>query len=167
MRERRAALFLFLLGLAGCTSVCDRERLPEQGHARTPEILARLVAYEATNECWSSLYDVLSAKTRDTYSRFEWRLGVKGIKVPPPYDYRVVDVMERGHFDGFVGDPRDSREGFAYFNYDEPGKKPLRVKLLLRREPVEDSKEGEWRVALLDQQARLEKGDFTYNWFDE
>ena len=137
------------------------DRLPNRGHATEPAELAGIVQHEAKYECWSQLYDLLSEKTRDKYSRLEWRLAVSSIKVPD-YDYRVVDVAEKGAYLDFLGNPADENEGFAYYDYEEPGKKKLKLKLLL----LKQGGPPEWRIAMLDQDERVRAGDGRYWWFD-
>jgi hypothetical protein len=165
---RRLASALVVLLLAGCTCAeCDLEKIPHKNVASTPGELAEIVQYEAKYDCRSELYDLLSARTRDKYSRTEWRIGVGTIKLPPPYDYKVVDVAEKGTFDGAIIDPENPNEGFAYYFYEEPGKKKLRLKLLILREPGESTAPA-WRLALVDQQDRIDGGlAKTYWWFDE
>jgi hypothetical protein len=148
--------------LAGCCSPeCSPERLPNQGHATTPEVLAAIVQQEAHAECWSPLYDLLSKRTRDEYSRTKWRLGISSLTIPE-YGYRVVDVVEKGTFDGAITNPNNPAEAFAYYDYAEPGKKPLHAKVLIRREDA-----SEWRIALQDQIDRIERHDHRYAFFDE
>lgn len=155
--------FLLLLVVAagcGCGECCE-ERLPNRGHATASEDLVRIVQHEAKNECWSEMYDLLSNRTRDKYSRLEWRLGVSSIRVPD-YDYRVIDVAEKGTYIEFLANPTNDFEGFAYYDYQEPPKKKMKLKLLLLREGTP----GEWRIAMVDQQERIERGDLRYWWFD-
>ncbi len=149
------------LALAGCgCSDCDPERLPNRGEAATPEDLVKIVQHEAKFECWSEMYDLLSVRTREKYSRLEWRLGVSSIRVPP-FDYRVIDVAEKGTYSDTLPNPTNEREGFAYYDYQEPPKKKMKLKLLVLKEGAW------WRVGMLDQQERIEKGDRRYWWFDE
>lgn len=159
-RVGRALLGAALLYLAGCCSEqCDPERLPNRGRADTPETLATIVQHEARNECWSALYDLLSERTRNEHGRTKWRIGVSSIRVPAPYEYRVVDVMERGTWVAAI--PTSPNEAIAYYDYQEPGKKLLKLRLLLLREG------GEWRVGLVDQDERIRAGRPASWWFDE
>jgi hypothetical protein len=154
--------FLLLAALAGCgCAECCEERLPFRGHATAPDDLVKIVQYEARYECKSEMYDLLSARTRDKYSRLEWRLGVSSIRVPD-YDYRVIDVAEKGTYIEFLGNPQNPDEGFAYYDYQEPPKRKMKLKLLLLREGTP----AEWRIAMLDQNERIERGLARYWWFD-
>lgn len=147
---------------AGCgCAECDEDHLPNKGHAATPDDLVRLVQHEAKFECWSAMYDLLSAKTREKYSRLEWRLAVSSIKVPD-YDYKVVDVAEKGSYGEFLSNPLNENEGFAYYDYQEPPKKKMKLKLLLLKEGTP----AEWRIGMLDQDERIRAGDGRYWWFD-
>jgi len=159
----RALLGFLLLLVAGCTCAeCDEDHLPKRGHATTPEDLVSIVQHEAKYECWSQLYDLLSEKTREKYSRLEWRLGVSSITVPG-YDYRVVDVAEKGHYIATIPSPADPGEGMAYYDYEEPPKKVLRLKLLVLKQGTP----AEWRIAMVDQDERIRAGDGSYWWFDK
>jgi hypothetical protein len=154
------AVLLSLLAGCGCAE-CDEERIPHRGHAATPEDLVQVVQHEAHYDCASEMYDLLSAKTREKYSRLEWRLGVSSIRVPD-YDYKVVDVAEKGTFVAFLPNPLDANEGFAYYDYQEPGKKKMKLKLLLLLQGTP----AEWKIAMLDQNDRIAAGDSRYWWFD-
>jgi hypothetical protein len=164
-----ALAFAALVSLAGCCSAeCDPERLPYRGHATTPEELAVIVQHEAHNECWSPLYDSLSKKTRDKHGRTAWRLAASSLTIPEPYDYKVVDVIEKGTFVAALPSPDNPDEALAVYDYQEPGKKQLSAHILLRREPGEElGSPKEWRIALEDQQERIERGDYRYWWFEK
>jgi hypothetical protein len=151
---------LVTLAVFGCTpELCTREKLPNNGIAATPENLAAIVRQEANNECWSEMYDQLSAKTRDTYGRAKWWIAISSVKIPE-YDYRVVDVVSKGKFLGALANPTNPHERFALYDYEEPGKKPLHANVLLLLES------DEWRVGLEDQKEHVEAGDGRYWWFD-
>lgn len=165
------ALAPLLLAAAGCCPIeCEPEGLPHRGHATTTDELAEIVRHEAKFECWSALYDLLSQKTRDKHGRTEWRLFASSIRIPAPYDYRVVDVVEKGIYVASLPDPRNPDEAIAIYDYQEPGKRKLAAHVLLRRELPEgdrDKSVPEWRIALEDQVARIERGDRRYWWFED
>lgn len=151
-------VFALVAAGCGCGECCD-ERLPNGGRATAPSDLVQIVQHESKNECWSEMYDLLSARTRDKYSRLEWRLGVSSIRVPD-YDYKVIDVAEKGTYSDTLMNPTNESEGFAYYDYQEPRKKRMRLKLLLLKEGAS------WRIAMVDQNERIEHGDMRYWWFD-
>ena len=82
---------LFLLAGCGCGDCCE-DKLPNRGHATTAADLAQVVQHEARFECWSQMYDLFSARTREKHARLSFRIGISSITVPAPFDYRVVDV---------------------------------------------------------------------------
>jgi len=97
-------------------------------------------------------------------------IGVSTVKLPPPTDYKVVDVMEKGDFQAAIQNPANPREAFAYIDYVEPPKEKLHLKLLLVKEKVEPEKgppREEWRVGFWDQNRKVEAGDIRYWWFDD
>ena len=79
---RRALLALLVALVAGCSSVCDKEHLPNAGDVSTPEHTVALLQYGCRMECWSTLYDLMSEKTRDKYSYLKFRVGFPEIKAP-------------------------------------------------------------------------------------
>jgi hypothetical protein len=153
-------VFFAALALAGCScGECSEDRLPNRGKAATEKDLVEIVQHAARNECWSEMYDLLSARTREKYSRLDWRLGVSSIRVPD-YDYRVIDVAEKGKYSDTLPNPTNENEGFAYYDYQEPSKKKMKLKLLLLKEGAH------WRIGMVDQNERIERGDGRYWWFD-
>jgi len=158
----RALALLACLLLAACTCAeCDEERLPFHGHADTPDHLVAIVQHEAKFECTSGMYDLLSEETKKEHSRTAWRLAATHITVPD-YDYKVVDIAEKGTYLAFFANPADENEGFAYYDYQEPGKKKLKLRLLLLRQ----GSPPEWRIAMVDQDEKIRAGDGRYWWFD-
>ncbi len=147
--NRALALIIIATLLAGCSSVCDREKMPHAGDASTPENLARIVQYACRNECWSTLYDVVSAKTRDKYSYVEFRVGFPRLEAPGREGEKVAALVAR------TGDVLVARSHLgpefrlAYLTYKE-GRDEKDLNVLLIEEKDDDGK-PEWHVALQEQ----------------
>jgi hypothetical protein len=155
-RHGLASVVLTLaLALAGCTSVCDREFLPFNGDASTPEHTLAIVQYACKNECWRVLYDHTSEKTRDKYSYVEFRLGFPDLKAPDHAE-TVCELIARTEPEPSVihshlsDETHEFRLGLLTYN---DGIKNRDLNVLLIQEPGEDEK-PEWHVALQEQVIR-------------
>lgn len=143
------APLLALLALAGCSTVCDREQLPNAGDASTPEHLLDLVVYACKNHCWRLLYDHASEATRAEYGYLKFRVGFPEAKQPDS-DRKIVDLLAASRPDvvshySQLGD----RYRLGYLSHDVGGEsRDLNVLLVL--EADEDGK-PEWHVAVHEQ----------------
>jgi hypothetical protein len=139
----RAAVLALAFALAGCSSVCDKEFLPNKGDTATPEHTVEILQYACAKECWSLLYDLTSEKTRDKYSYLKFRVAFPSLKAPGREE-TVHELVARTH-DILVAHSHLGDEfRLAYLTYEEGGeKKDLNVLLI---------QEGEqWHVALEEQ----------------
>jgi len=126
------------LGLTGCASgPCAAEKLPNQGRTQTSEELYRFVQYAAKHECWSELYDHLSARTRDEHSYIKIRPWIGSLEAEEPWEYKIVDVLAKGTFvEVFPGGPQGQE--LIMVSYQEPGRPELLAQIL----SVEDTEDG-------------------------
>lgn len=151
--QRRRSLrgLLTALGLllsAGCTStMCEPEQLPSQGAPVTAEGLFDLVQYSAKHECWRTLYDAMSKRTRGEHAYIKLWAALRHIEVPEPWEYKLVDVLEHGTF--VAAAPLKPGQELVIVSYQEPGKKELLAQILVVEE-VEDGKSVR-RMALEEQ----------------
>lgn len=123
--------------LGGCKAAeCAAERLPAQGNPRTTEQLFELVQYAARNDCTSSLYDALSARTRAKHSYTKIWLFFGSIEIPEPYEYKLIDVLRGGLLLGAF--PGPGGEELMYVAYKEPGRPDLVAQILVLEEPGPD-----------------------------
>lgn len=143
---RRLLLALLLAAtatFAGCSTVCDKEKLPHGGDLSTPEHTVAVLQYGCRNECWSELYDLMSEKTRAAHSYVKFRVGFPDLKAPGSEETvrslvaRTGEVLvSRSH----IGDSYR----LAYLTLKEDGKdKDLNVLLILEG--------AEWHIALQEQ----------------
>jgi hypothetical protein len=133
----RTIVALVFISLVGCPSVasCERPAAPKD----PDELVARVRAL-AADESWSALYDALSARRRESVTRVGFILGFSSQRVPPPHDYRIVDVIVKGRYAGALVDPANADRAIVYYSYAEPGKPRLLASVLVLRE------EGAWKV---------------------
>lgn len=139
MRRVVTLLFSFLLGasLSGCASgPCSSEQLPHQGRTRTSEELYDFVQHAAKHECWSELYDHLSARTRDEHSYIKIRPWIGSLEAEEPWEYKIVDVLAKGTFVAVY--PGPGGQELIMVSYQEPGRPELLAQIL----SVEDTEEG-------------------------
>lgn len=134
---------LALLVVAGCSTVCDKEKLPAGGDVTTPEHTVAILQYGCRNECWSTLYDLMSEKTRDKYSYVTFRVGFPGLK-PPDREETVHELVARTNEVLVSRSHLGDNYRLAYLTYKQGGEsKDLNVLLI---------QEGaEWHVALEEQ----------------
>jgi hypothetical protein len=140
---RRAVLALVLL-TAACSTVCDKDKLPNGGDTSTPEHVAALLQYGCQNECWSLLYDLMSEKTRDKYSYVKFRIGFPDLKAPG-HDTETVRGLVARTKDVLVSHSHLGDEyRLAYLTYQD-GTESKDLNVLLIQEGTE------WHVALEEQ----------------
>jgi hypothetical protein len=134
------------VALAGCSTVCDREFLPNAGDTSTPEHAVALLQYGCAKECWSLLYDLMSEKTRDKYSYIKFRVGFPRIKAPG-HEETVRELVARTKEVLVAHSHLGDEFRLAYLTYHEQGEsKDLNVLLV---------QEGaDWHVALEEQVAK-------------
>jgi hypothetical protein len=149
-RQLLAAALLALL--AGCSTVCDRDALPNHGDASTPEHLVELMLYSCKNHCWRTLYDHASEKTRDEYGYVKFRLGFPELKAPGR-DEKVVDLVAASTPDVIAHySAGGERYRLAYLQHAHDGEtEDLNILLVLE---TDDDGKPEWKVALSEQVAR-------------
>jgi hypothetical protein len=140
-----------VLALAACSTVCDRDALPNRGDASTPEHLLELVVYSCQNHCWRTLYDHASVKTREQYGYVKFRLGFPDLKAPGS-DEKVADLVASSRPDvvahSHLGD--NFRLGYLTRTVGSESK-DLNVLLILE---TDDEGKPEWHVALAEQVER-------------
>lgn len=141
-----------VIALAGCCSVeCMPERLPARGVPKTSEELFKLVQHAAQNDCGEVLYDAMSKKTRGEHSYLKLKVGLRYIEVPEPWEYKVMDVIEKGEFIGAFPGPRGQE--LVIVSYQEKGKPELMAQILVTEERNEAGKKVKV-MALEEQRAR-------------
>ncbi|HBP21476.1 MAG TPA: hypothetical protein DEA08_27270 [Planctomycetes bacterium] len=143
MRRVVTLLFCFLfttVGLSGCASgPCAREKLPNQGRTQNSEELYRFVQYAAKHECWSELYDHLSARTREEHSYIKIRPWIGSLEAEEPWEYKIVDVLAKGTFvEVFPGGPQGQE--LIMVSYQEPGRPELLAQILSVEDTTEDGR---------------------------
>lgn len=139
------------LVVAGCCAgPCDIENFPSQGVARDGEALHAIVRHAANNECWSELYDFLSARTRDEHSYIKMRPFISGWRAQEPWEYRVVDILAKGELIGVWPDGPQGAE-LLMLTYREPGRPELLAQLLIVEEPDEETGLQVKRLGLQEQ----------------
>ena len=157
MRRAPLALALALVGLlaAGCScGPCAVENFPHLGVARDSEELHAIVRHAAVNECWSELYDYLSARTREEHGYIKLRPFITRWRAEKPWEYRVADLIAKGELIGvWPGGPEGSE--LLMLSYQEPGRPELLAQILVVSEP--DEKTG-LRVKRLGLQEQYESG---------
>ena len=139
----RLHALIFVAFLVGCSTVCDREFLPNKGDVSTPEHTCQLLQYGCQKECWSLLYDLMSEKTRDKYSYIKFRVGFPDLKAPGREE-TVRELVARTGETLVAHSHLGDNYRLAYLSYQEKGEsKDLNV--LLIQEGIE------WHVALEEQ----------------
>jgi len=125
-------LTLSALAFAGCScnEQCETEMLPHQGVAKTSEELHAMVSHMARYECWSTLYDHLSAATRDEHSYIKIRPFISSWKAEEPWEYAVVDILSKGELIGVWPDGPDGTE-LLMLSYQEKGRPELLAQILV------------------------------------
>jgi hypothetical protein len=139
------------LGVAGCSTVCDRESLPNKGDASTPENLVSLVLYACQNHCWRVLYDHASEKTRAKYSYVEFRIGFPDMKAPGSEE-KIVDLVASSSLDVVSHWHWGERYRLAILSH-KTGDESQDLNVVLVQEQDEDGN-AEWHVALAEQMDR-------------
>jgi hypothetical protein len=138
-----------LAATAGCSSLCDRERLPFQGDASSPEHTVAIAQYACKNECWSALYDLTSAKTREKHSYIEFRLGFPRLTVPGGEE-KVATLVAATSPDVLVSHWHWGERWRLAILTLPTGEGSRDLNVLLVQEKGEDEK-LEWHVALQEQ----------------
>lgn len=137
-----------MLLLGGCSTVCDRDRLPGHGDASTPEKLCAIVQHACRHECWGTLYDFASERTRSEYSYVKFRVGFPDLK-PPGHEETVAQLVARTTSVLVAHSHLGEEFRLAYLTYLRDGEeKDLNV--LLVEEKGEDGR-PEWHVAVQEQ----------------
>lgn len=135
----RHGILIAVLALAGCTpEVCEVENLPYQGTPTTPEELFALAQYAARNDCGSSLYSLLSQRTRDEHSELKIKLFWASQKIPEPWGYKLGDVVAKGQYAGVLPDLKGRK--LMFVQYQEPGKPDLLAQLYVVEEKDEEGR---------------------------
>jgi len=141
---RRYMIVLLLVAvLSACSTICDKENLPNAGDTSTPEHTVALLQYGCQRECWSLLYDLMSEKTRDKYSYVKFRIGFPDLKAAGRDE--TVRALVAATNEVLVAHSHLGDEyRLAYLTYVDQGEsKDLNVLLV---------QEGtEWHVALQEQ----------------
>lgn len=153
---------LLALGLAtgGCRSAeCALERLPNRGRAVEPSDLAAIVTHAAKHECYDTLYDLLSDRTRAKYSRTELRWGFPWMRLPDDLGGGyVIDALKHGKYEADFPNKANPNERFAIYRYPPDTPKERLIRVLLTQEHPEGRcrlvTPLEWRIGLLDQAER-------------
>lgn len=148
-------LLSLALGLAGCAcnEQCETEMLPHQGLAKTSEELHAMVSHMARYECWSTLYDYLSAATRDEHSYIKIRPFISSWKAEEPWEYAVVDILSKGELIGVWPDGPDGTE-LLMLSYQEQGRPELLAQILV----VDEKDEAGRSVKRLGLQEQYREG---------
>ena len=148
---RAPALVLAVSLTACCTSeACLPENLPHQGVAKTSEELAHIVRHAVSHECWSTLYDYLSARTRAEHSYIKIRPFIASQRVEEPYGYLLLDILAKGEFLGVLdGGPKGGE--LIMLSYAEPGRPELLAQVLVVTDPIQDGGGPQKRLGLQEQ----------------
>ena len=150
--------------LACCTAPeCEPEAMPFQGRPRSLEEFFQVFQYLAVHDCCGQLYGNLSGGTREEHGETKFCLFWEGITLPDPYHYLLADVVRGGKYLQGVEGPEPGQE-LVYVEYEEPGKPNLLARILVVTEPDEDDPAPRRRVALKEQQDRIEARDPRYHW---
>lgn len=152
MRYARYLVLLLALFSSACCSVRGEAPFPEG--ELSPEQAVANARFFVEKEAWSELYDLLSSKTRDEYSRIEFRLGVPGAKLPGT-EVDIRTLFLRSQTLSFVPNGENSKELLWLMEDPDTSHKNchlFQILLLHEQQQLEDLPKGSvWRFGLQDQ----------------